>query len=63
MKNSIKGLSTKEIDNNYKVLQEQYLADIDLSGGLYIEFQKLEPKTIKAKNKLMLIVTFNKKRE
>jgi hypothetical protein len=44
MKNSTKGLSTKEIANNFKVLQDDYLADIDMSGGLYTEFEDREPK-------------------
>lgn len=44
MSNQNKGQSTAEIANNYRVLQTQYLADIDCSGGMYLEHQEVEHK-------------------
>jgi hypothetical protein len=38
------GLSTKEIANNFRLLQDDYLADISLTGELYIEYEDREPK-------------------
>ena len=35
---------TKEIQADYRHLQEAYLTDIDMSGGLYLEYQNRIPK-------------------
>lgn len=39
-------MRTQEIHNNYRQIQESYLMDMDMSGGLFLEYQKLEPKNL-----------------
>lgn len=36
--------ATKQMFNTYRQMQEQYLTDIDLSGGLFHEFCERQPK-------------------
>lgn len=44
-------MKTQDIHNNYRQLQESYLTDIDMSGGLFLEYQKLK------QNKLSVTLT------
>lgn len=45
-------MNTKETYNHYRHIQESYMTDIDLSGGMLLEFQERERK-----NELSVTVT------
>ena len=40
---------SKELHADYRHLQEAYLADIDMNGGLFEEYQKVEKPIQKSK--------------
>lgn len=37
-------MSTKDQHHDYRILIEHYLTDIDMSGGLEVEYQEIIPK-------------------
>ena len=43
-------MKTEEYAHLYSEMQEDYLNDIDLSGGLFLEFEKVSPGLNEIKN-------------
>lgn len=37
-------MTTKETANLYREMQDDYLQDIDMGGGLFLEFEKVSPE-------------------